>query len=122
VIVLMVQPAVAMGAVLECAVARKVDSERIYSQEHLKNGRFSVLVEETSSGAKVSRCSFSSAEQRVTCDGYAVDRIEHDANIEAKKFYVFPSQFDVQIFRDLSFVENNGRGSISYGKCAAKKP
>ena len=27
------------------------------------------------------------------------------------------SQFDVQLYPDMNFVENNGRGSISYGKC-----
>jgi len=33
------------------------------------------------------------------------------------KYYYFDGQFDVQIFPNLSFIENNGRGDIAFGKC-----
>ena len=58
----------------------------------------------------------------VTCDRYEVDKIMFDANAKIKKFYLFGSQADVQIFSDLSFVENNGRGSVAYGKCRVIAP
>ena len=34
-----------------------------------------------------------------------------------KKFYLFKSQFDVQLFPDMNFVEKNCRSGVSYGKC-----
>jgi len=37
------------------------------------------------------------------------------------KLYNFSSQFDVQLFTDKSFVENNGRSSVSYGTCKVTK-
>jgi len=37
------------------------------------------------------------------------------------KLYHFSSQFDVQIFSDKSFVENNGGASVSYGTCKVTK-
>ena len=43
-------------------------------------------------------------------------------NARIKKYYVFRSQFDVQVFSDLSFLENNGRGDIAYGKCEVVAP
>ncbi|WP_281970147.1 MULTISPECIES: hypothetical protein [unclassified Polynucleobacter] len=59
----------------------------------------------------------SSYECKVTCDRYSVDRVEVDKFVGIKKFYFFKGQFDVQLFPDMNFVENNGRGGVSYGKC-----
>ena len=42
--------------------------------------------------------------------------------VKIKKFYVFDSQFDVQLFADLTFVENDGRTGISFGKCQVTSP
>jgi len=111
---------VARAAVLECSVTRKLDTENTYSREYLEKAKFTVLVEESASVAKLSRCSFVQSKRSVTCDSYDVDRVEYDANIGAKKFYVFRSQLDVQVFRDLTFVENNGRGGIAFGTCHVK--
>ncbi len=112
-------PVAGEAADFECTVTRKVDNERLYSADDLSRGTYSVLIQETAAGAVVARCSFSSSANRVTCDTYPVDRIEIDPTSGVKKFYVFRSQFDVQVFKDLSFVENNGRGGIAYGACRA---
>ncbi len=46
-----------------------------------------------------------------------------DGNIiHIKKYYVFKGQFDVQLYPDLTFIENNGRGDIAYGKCELTSP
>lgn len=79
-------------------------------------------VEESGGGAFVSRCSFSPSANKVTCDRYQVDKVVFDENAKIKKYYVFRSQFDVQLFSDLSFIENNGRGDIAYGKCRVVAP
>lgn len=121
-VTLLVGACPAAAAELECTVLRKVDSTRVYSVEELRQGRFSVLVDENAEGATLARCSFAASAQKVTCDRYPVDRIERDPRVGHKKFYVFRSHFDVQVFSDLSFVENNGRGGIAFGTCRAVAP
>ncbi len=113
-------PSVTLGTVLECRVTRKLDGERVYSADDLKRGQFSVRIEETTAGATLSRCSYAASQARVTCDAYEVDRVELDRHIGIKKFYVFRNQFDVQVFPDMRFVENNGRGGISFGTCTKR--
>ena len=61
-------------------------------------------------------------EKKVTCDDYPISFIASDPHVGHKKYYVFRSQFDVQIFSSLLFVENNGRGTISFGKCKVTRP
>lgn len=112
----------AMAAEYDCKVANKVDSENTYTKHQIEKGQFSVKVEESGEGVFISRCSFSTSANKVTCDRYQVDKIVFDENVKIKKYYVFLSQFDVQLFSDLSFIENNGRGGIAYGKCRVVAP
>jgi hypothetical protein len=110
------------AAEYECTITRKVDSGDVYSDEQLKKGRFSVMIEDHGDSTFVSRCSFVQWEGKVHCDRYEVDKVVLDTNIKVKKYYVFRSQFDVQLFPNLSLVENNGRGGIGYGKCQLTVP
>jgi hypothetical protein len=112
----------AQAAEYRCKVEKKLNGEHIYSQSEIQKGQFSVLVEERGASAFLSRCSFAYSVQKVTCDRYEVDKIEFDKNVKIKKYYVFRSQFDVQIFSGLSFVENNGRGDVAFGKCDVVAP
>jgi hypothetical protein len=121
-VVLLGGPLAGAAAGLECTVTRKVDGERVYTAAALAKGQFSVRIDESAAGATVSRCSSTPSTSSVACDKYTVDRIERDPNIGVRKFYVFGSQFDVQVFKDLSFVENNGRGGIAFGTCRAAPP
>lgn len=113
-----------VGAAVEyvCPVEKKWNLERTYSEEELARFRFTVRIEETAAGAFLSRCSYSMIENRDTCDRYAVDRIAFDERVSLKKYYVFSSQFDVQLFRDLRMIENNGRGDFATGKCTVVSP
>lgn len=106
----------------DCVVEQKFDSERSYSPTKIKDGQFSVIIEETGSETFLSRCSFSSTAGKKTCDRYKVDRIAYDENVSIKKYYIFSSQFDVQLFSDLFFVENNGRAGIAFGNCKLVSP
>lgn len=101
----------------DCKVERKFDTGREYTTEYIEKSKFSVRLEEKDMEAIISRCSFLFSAAQVTCDRYTVDKITFDENIKAKKFYLFASQFDFQIFSDASFIENNGRGGIAYGQC-----
>ena len=112
----------ALAVQYSCEVTRKLDREREYTAEQIAKFRFSNRVEESNEGSFVSRCSFAESAGKVTCDRYKIDRVALDENVRLKKFYVFRSQFDFQLFPDLSFVENNGRGGMSYGKCALVSP
>lgn len=101
----------------DCPVARKVESDgRHYPAEELAQSQFAVRIVEGSTTI-IQRCSLSSIAGRVTCDSYTADRIETDAFVGVRKFYYFRGQYDVQIFRDGTFIENNGRGSIAFGRC-----
>ena len=105
----------------DCKVANKVEPTFTYTVHQLEEGQFSVKIEESSGGAFVSRCSGTSA-NKVTCDRYQVDRVEFEEKVKIKKYYVSRSHSDVQIFSDLSFVENNGRGGVGYGQCRVVAP
>ena len=120
VVLVVISPA--QAADYSCKVEAKFDSERVYSQTHLQKYRFSVLIEERGNSAFLSRCSFTTSSQEVTCDRYEVDKVVFDEHVRIKKFYVFHSQFDVQVYSDLSFIENNGRGSIAFGTCSITAP
>lgn len=113
---------VASAAEYECLVSKKFDSEQEYTEEIIQKFRYSVKVEDLTGTSFLSRCSVSPSAGKVTCDRYTVDKVVMDSNVRIKKYYHFLGQFDVQIFRDLSFVENNGRAGIAFGKCSLSSP
>ena len=110
----------AFAATYECKVDKKyaADLSVIQSKEEVEKYKFKITIKE---GAKVTleRCSFAPSQNAVTCDYYEPDRVEFTNTqfVKIKKFYVTKSQYDFQIFENLTFVENNGRGSIASGKC-----
>ena len=101
---------------LWCKVTRKLDSEREYSRENLDKHKPGVFVRTGAYGATLSRCSYGFSGKH-SCDEYAVDKIEIDNNSGHRKFYYYRGQFDVQVFSNNRFIENNGRGTISFGQC-----
>jgi hypothetical protein len=102
-----------------CQVYQKIDvlAGQVYTPEQVLAAQFSVRLDTISQ--VVSRCSFAKSAGRVTCDDYRVDRIEAAPGfVDIVKVYYFAGHFDLQIFDGLSFIENNGRGSISIGNCS----
>jgi hypothetical protein len=122
ILLVLCMPGFVAAAEYDCKVGKKVESEATYTAHQIEKGQFSVKVEESGGGTFVSRCSLSQSANKVTCDRYQVDKVVFDENVKIKKYYVFRSQYDVQLFSDLSFVENNGRGGIAYGKCRVVAP
>lgn len=101
-----------------CITFKKTNGEIDYSKSYIEKYKFATKLELISSNvAFLSRCSFSPLEKRITCDRYLVDKIEKDFDANIMKFYVFRSQFNFQLFPDLTSLEDNGRGDISYQKC-----
>lgn len=105
-----------------CTVTKKWELHEAYTEERLSKWSFTVKIEEYSDSAFLSRCSFSTFANESTCDRYEVDRIEFDKNPGIKKYYVFASHFDVQLFSDLTMLENNGRGTLATGICQVTSP
>lgn len=100
----------------DCVVSRKTDFDNEIPLSIIQKYKYSVKIKDTSK-PELERCSFTPSKKKVTCDRYSVDRVEVDKFVGIKKFYYFTGQFDVQLYPDMKFVENNGRGGISYGKC-----
>ena len=119
-IFLFVNPAIAVE--YHCFTTKKYDFEVEYSESQLNKRQFAVKVEELASNIFISRCSVLPFEKELTCDRYQVDRVEYDKNVKIKKYYIFESQYDFQIFQDLSSLENNGRGGVQYGRCKVLAP
>ena len=110
------------GSTYNCPVTKKWDTENTYSQEMIDKWKYTVLISEHSDVTYLSRCSNDSS-GKFTCDEYKVDRIETSSVLgsEIRKYYVFASQFDVQLFENtMTFIENNGRGSIAMGTCSTR--
>lgn len=107
---------------LLCTVNKKYDYElaEIHSSNSLAKWQFSLRIQDTEQSKIIQRCSYSITEKKVTCDSYTADRLEIDQMTRIRKYYFFSSQFDVQVFPDLVFLENNGRGGLATGSCVAQ--
>lgn len=111
-------PNVTWATTYHCETTEKYDFGIVYSKEQIDKWKYSVRVEELTNETNVYRCSLSIIENGVTCDKYEIDKVEFDTNINLKKYYYFRGQYNFQIFSDLNSLEDNGRGSVQYGKCA----
>lgn len=106
----------------QCPATKKFSLKRDYSPEQIERGQYSTRLEEVPEGVFLSRCSFSSSAAKLTCDRHKVDRVEYDETLKIKKYYVFPKQYNFQLFPDLSSVADDGRGSVQYGQCEFVSP
>ncbi len=114
--ILLLQSSLSYAISYDCKVTRKVGVNDTVSESDLEKWKYSVKIHDTNK-PELERCSFVSSKNTVTCDKYSVDKVEIDKYVGIKKFYYFTGQFDVQLYPDMRFVENNVRGVISYGKC-----
>lgn len=113
--------ALALAVEFQCDVVKKYSSLGEESSENLNKYKYQSRIKENGKKATFSRCSIET-NKGLTCDDYIVDKIEKDDHVGNKKYYYFRGQADLQIFKDLTGVENNGRGQISYLKCKALSP
>lgn len=102
---------------LNCEVSRKVDNERNYSEEDIARFKPSVRLTKVDNRYLVERCSFSPSQNRENCDPYQIDFVQSQEDPPMSKYYYYRGMFDLQVFGNGFFVENNGRGTISYGTC-----
>ena len=98
-----------------CPVSFKQSTDGPYTAEQLQKWTPTVRVSHIGNSATISRCSFTTSAGAVTCDDYQADFIHKDRYGGHTKYYYYRGQLDVQIFSDLNFIENNGRGSVAFG-------
>ena len=122
ILILATLPTITQAVEYNCSITRKLSSEHEYSSQEISKGQFSLLIKENKETFYLSRCSFVISANKVTCDRYKVDKVSFDKNVNIKKYYVFSSHFDVQLFSNLSVIENNGRGGIAFGNCRITSP
>lgn len=105
-----------------CVAYKKVDFAKEHTKSDLKKYQYAVKLEDLGSEAYISRCSYVPLEKKVSCDRYKVDKVEYDETARLKKYYVFRSQFNFQLFPSLTGIEDNGRGSIQFSNCKVVAP
>ena len=109
-------PSIVYSSTYDCKVTRKFDFQGEMTSSIIQKYQYSVKIKDIPK-SEIERCSFTPSQNKVTCDRYTVDKVEVDKFVGIKKFYYFIGQFDVQLYPDMRFIENNGRGGISYGTC-----
>ncbi len=106
----------------DCPANKKFDFKTAYSQEQLQRRKVSTRVEELPQGIFLDRCVASQNDGKITCNRQKVDRVENDPKLHIKKFYVFGSQANFQLFPNLTSIMDDGVGGVQYGKCQFVSP
>ena len=110
----------AFGAELYCEVTKKLSQDYTYDSAYFRKYKPGVFIRDAGTTVLLSRCSVEISSGDYTCDHYEADFVEHDNRVNITKYYYLRGQFDVQVFADNSFVENNGRGTIAFGRCVER--
>jgi len=107
----------AQAATYACRVTDVWSPLVIPEADYLERIRPTVRVEESLQGAVVTRCARDPAWKRVDCQRIEIDWVDVNAGAGSRKYYRFAEHYDLQIFFDRSFVENDGRGVVYHGQC-----
>jgi hypothetical protein len=114
--IMLVLPIQSFALTYTCNVLKKMSFEHVYSKEELEKHPFFTRLEILENKvAYVSRCIY--FDKKLQCKKMLVDKIAHDNYVNITKFYVFDSQYNFQLFHDLSALEDNGRGDFSFEEC-----
>ncbi|STX84925.1 Uncharacterised protein [Legionella donaldsonii] len=117
--ILLLLPIPSFALTYTCNTFKKVNFEQEYPKDQLEKFQsFTLLETYDDNVAYVSRCVY--FDKKIQCKKMLVDRIERDTNGNSTKFYVFASHFNFQLFHNLSGLEDNGGGDISFQKCTVE--
>ncbi len=100
-----------------CLATKIFDSKTKYTPEQIQQRKLSTRLEELPQGIFLDRCVSSESAGKVTCNRQKVDRVEYHKKLQTKKFYVFDSQVNFQLFPNLTSITDDGSGGVQYGKC-----
>lgn len=89
----------------------------VYPPTRLLASQFQVRID--TSLNLMSRCNVPPYATQSTCDVYQIDHTERSQTSSSTivKYYFLNGQYDVQVFGDGKFIENNGRGGLASGVC-----
>lgn len=104
-----------------CWVTKKLNPSYGFSEAEIKKNKFSVKIEDHKEKSFLSRYSILPGEEKISCDRYEIDMRVNGEHVGVIKFYVFRSLLDIQLFRDMTFVQNNGRKGISFRFCGSER-
>ena len=110
----------AQAATWECRVTAVWSPLLLPEADYLARTQPTLRLEEpddAQAGAVVTRCARDPARQAVRCTRVEIDWVAVDAATAARKYYNFAEHYDLQLFFDRSFVENDGRGGVVHGRC-----
>ena len=100
-----------------CKVKKVATAIEVPSKPYLAKHQPHVIVYDYGKSAILQRCDIPDWKTEHECDKYQADKIERNNSFGGKKYYYYRGQYDVQIFPNMTFVENNGRGMIAFGSC-----
>lgn len=101
----------------DCPATKQFDSKNNYTAEQIRQRMLSTRLEELPEGIFLDRCSSSESAGKVICNRQKVDRVEYHQKLQTKKFYVFGSLVNFQLFPNLTSITDDGAGGVQYGKC-----
>jgi len=101
----------------DCRTTKKLTAKAGATAEELERNQFSTRIEELPRGFFIDRCWIVQGTGKRNCLRQKVDRIEINRKLKVKKFYVFNSQLNVQLFPDLTSLTDDGVGGVQYGTC-----
>jgi hypothetical protein len=112
----------AQAATYECRITDVWSPLVIPEREYLRRTAPTLRLEDTPQGAVVTRCARAPGEREAKCERVEIDWVAVHAAAGSRKYYRFETHYDLQLFFDRSFVENDGRGVVYHGQCRELKP
>ena len=109
--------AAAQATTYECRVTAVWSPLTIPERSYLARTRPSLRLHDSDDGTDVLRCTRDPARKKRTCRTIPIDWMAEDPAHGSRKFYQFATHYDLQLFADRTFVENDGNGVILHGKC-----
>lgn len=109
----------AVAEVYECPVIKKLEivTDYRYSPEELRKLGLVIRLVVNEDAAAFERCRNGAPGSEPVCQTYTVDYISRDPDRGSTKFYAFDAQIELQLFRDLVILENDGRGAAAMAAC-----
>ena len=105
--------------VYECPIIKKMEivTDYRYTPEEISRLGLMIRLEVNGEEAVIQRCRKALSGAEPVCQTYSVDHISRDPSRGSTKFYVFDEQIELQLFRDLVILENDGRGAAAVAAC-----
>jgi hypothetical protein len=109
--------AVVHAATWECRVTAVWSPLVLPERDYLARTAPTVRLEDDGTHAVVTRCAHHPGETGRRCERIGIDWVEQRAENASRKYYRFATHYDLQLFLDRTFVENDGLGTVYHGQC-----